>query len=182
MVVMPFALTDSNLPLEVAFPVLMANVVQVLAGPGRETPLVAGADRILPIPVGVGGTLHSPSGQIVQVDGDRPTATLNRIGVWDLRVASTTLSLAVNPDVSESDLAVRELVIPTLVDPTVAGDQDGAADTSPLGSQVALTTEGRVELSPWFLAVALLALTVELLASLWNRQRRTVGSERGITA
>lgn len=177
-VVMPFELSNSNLPLEAAFPVLMANAVQVLAGPRSDTPLMAGADRSLPLRQGDRATLHSPAGAAVQIDGQRPTATLDQTGIWQIQQSDPaaeqpTVSVAVNPDISESDLTVSEPQIPA-VQPAGTGNELGQTAAQRPGMLEPLTAEGRIELSRWLLLAALVALGIELAA--WAWQHRSDGA------
>lgn len=180
-VLFPFELSASNLPLEVAFPVLMANAMQVLAGPGSDTPLVAGADRSLPLAeFGAGATtaiLHSPAGAAIQIDRRRPTATLDQTGIWRLEGAGSgddreVLSLAVNPDVEESDLTVSEPEVPATA---AAGPQ--STETVGQTAQVTPTLaelpppQGRIELSRWLLLAAAVLFGIELAAWAWQHRR-----------
>lgn len=173
-VVMPFELSDSNLPLEVAFPVLMANAVQVLAGPSSDTPVVAGADRSLPVRQGSTATVRSPTGTVVQIDGQRPTATLDQTGIWqiqqsDAAAGQSTLSVAVNPDIGESDLTVSEPQLPA-GQPVAAESELGQTAAQRPGVPEPLAAEGRIELSRWLLLAALVALGIELAAWAWEHR------------
>lgn len=188
MVLLPFALSDSNLPLLVALPVLLSNVVTQLAAPPVDVPLVAGADRPLPLPAGVGAILTGPDGQAVRVDAARPSATLAEPGVWTVdhdgpvgeRAATI---LAVNPDPGEADLRVAgdgSTAVPTTAADEESGGVSGeAAQTRPSVDDLPLRTEGRVELWPWLVGAAALLLAVEVAARAWSRRRPGRASRPG---
>lgn len=182
MVLLPFALADSNLPLQVALPVLVSNVVQRLAAPPADVPLVAGADRTLPLAEGVEAVLTSPNGAAVAVGGARPSASLDVPGVWRLTVDGEPPSrgpavLAVNPDVGESDLDVVEPPLAVAAaDPEE--DEGSVAPRLALAGDTALRTDGRVELWRWFL----LAATALVLAELVAQARAERGGRRRAAA
>ncbi|WP_157965519.1 VWA domain-containing protein [Euzebya rosea] len=173
MVLLPFALADSNLPLQVGLPVLVANAVQQLAAPTTDVPLTAGADRSLPLPTGVEATLTSPDGATVPVGGFRPSATLDTPGVWTVAYDGTVPDtaprvLAVNPDTAESDLAVVEpaLGTPSTADTTTVTAGEVAQELA-LPGDTALATDGRIELWRWFAAAAAALVGLEVLLQAW---------------
>lgn len=112
-VVLTFDLLASNLPLEVAFPVLVANAAVWLAGPDGETAATAGQDVRLDVPPGATAATATPpgGGPGVPVDAGRAVLAVPRAGVW--RIAWSTgaaargdsVPLAVNPHPAEADLA-----------------------------------------------------------------------------
>lgn len=174
-VLLPFALADSTLPLQVAFPVLVANALQLLAGPVADAPLVAGVDRALPVTGQGSAVLIDPEGAGVAVDLSSPSATLDRTGIWTLRRdGAPDVVLAVNPDVGESDLTVTSAPVATTPsDDAAAEGTDDAAAAVVVGAEALsrpadpdpVATEGRIELSRWFLLAAIAVLAVELAAS-----------------
>ncbi|WP_341252882.1 VWA domain-containing protein [Euzebya pacifica] len=187
MVLLPFALADSNLPLQVGLPVLVANAVQQLAAPTTDLPLTAGADRALPLPAGVEATLTSPDGATVPVGGFRPSATLDTPGVWTVAYEGVVPDtaprvLAVNPDTAESDLVVVEptLGVPSSADTTTVTPGEVAQELA-LPGDTALVTDGRVELWRWFAAAAAALVALEVLLQAWAawRTRTTDGRASG---
>lgn len=106
-----FDLLQSNLPLQVAWPVLVANTVAELAGPSAPPPLLAGGLASVPIaPAATGVVLTPPAGEPLRVDPAAAQVRLDAAGIW--RVAYEAPGeeigpalLAVNPDPAESDLA-----------------------------------------------------------------------------
>ncbi|MFQ5523548.1 MAG: VWA domain-containing protein [Acidimicrobiia bacterium] len=99
-----FDLERSNLPVDIAYPILGARMVGALTGvSGAEAPLTVGD----PIPVGdTGGTVVDPRGNrvVVSVGDSEPVADLS--GFWAVRSEGEEQHriVAVNPDSSESSL------------------------------------------------------------------------------
>lgn len=180
LVLLPFALTDSNLPLQAAFPVLVANSLTHLAGRPADLPLIAGADRTLPLPAGVPATLTAPDGEAIRIGGLHVTATLDQPGVWQVDYDTpppgrSPTRLAVNADVAESDLRVgapgttgggRPADGQPSTQGGTPGDLGGTAPRLALPGDVALDTEGVAELWRWFLAAAALLVAAEVALSL----------------
>ena len=159
---LPFALADSTLPLEVAWPVLVANAVAWLTDAPAETPLVAGAEARLPVPPGARALrVRAPSGRDHDVEPQRPHVRVDEAGVWrvfaDLPEGTVEgTPVAVNAPAEESDLA-RERPAPAREarEAREAGE-DPAAVTARRGRRVV----GR-----GLLAVVLLLLVVEWASS-----------------
>ena len=158
-VYVPFSLSRSNLPVQVAWPVFAANTVSWLAGPPSAMPTVAGTTATVPVPAGATAvTAIPPAGDAVPVDPLRPQVRLDHPGLWEIRVegpddvvdeqAGTVL--AVNADPDESDLARGR---PAPVEQT---GRRGEAAPPP-------AQDGRRSLVPWFLAAALAALVADAL-------------------
>ena len=149
-----FDLRDSNLPLDVAWPVLVGNVLTELAGADARAPAVVGAEVDLQPPPGATAVeLSPPGGQARQLDRTRAVARLDRVGIWDvawvgdeqaLAAADPPLPLAVQPLPAESDLARPA--------PTASSDAGGTTVT---------TTDGVRLIGSGLLTAALLALLVE---------------------
>ncbi len=134
-VVLPFALSQTDLPLHPAFPVLIANAIDWLAGgpqagPGDAPVVSAGPHRA--------ATLIDPAGRAVTInarDGVFVLPPLEHVGLYRLRAAGWERRWVVSTvDPRESDLAV----IPSQGVP-------GSAD-APRPAQIPLT--------PWLLALA----------------------------
>lgn len=114
-VLLAFDLLGSNLPLETAFPVIVANAVAWLAGPDAEAAAIAGRDVRLSVPPGATGATATPpdGGPAVTLDAGRAVLAVPRTGVWqiawtvagDTGAAPSPALLAVNPDPAEADLA-----------------------------------------------------------------------------
>jgi hypothetical protein len=107
-VMLPFGLSQTDLPLHPAFPVLIANAVNWLTGgpevaPG-ESPLVAAGARTT-------GTLLDPTGRAVAVearDGLFILPPLDRVGVWRLRAEGWERRWIVSTvGANESDLTME---------------------------------------------------------------------------
>lgn len=160
-VYLPFALGDSNLPLQVAWPVLVANTVSWLAGPPTTPPATAGTTVTVPIPPGAtAAEIEGPAGEIRQLDLARPQVRVDLPGIWEIRYQGTTASaaeslLAVNTDPAESDLARGR---PTPVE--AQGDRTGTPEPP---------SSGRRSLSPYLLIPPLVFLVAE---ALWRPRRR----------
>ena len=158
---LPFALGDSNLPLQVAWPVFVANAVTWLAGPPTTTPAVAGTNAVIPIPPGVtGAEIEAPGGAVQRLDLARPQVRVDLPGVWQIRYqglteAAAQAQLAVNVDPAESDLARGR---PEPIE--AQGDRSGVPETP---------SSGRRSLSAYLLIPPLVLLVAE---ALWRPRRR----------
>lgn len=177
-VVVGFDLLASNLPLQPAWPVLVANAVSWLAGPPVSPPATAGSTVTLPAPTGTTEVVASPpGGEPIRLDPADPRLTVDQVGVWRLSYegrpeTSTVGAVAVNPAVEEGDLARAR------PDPVEARSSEEAARTTG-------TAQGRRTLTRELLA-GVLALV--LLEWLWSqlgrpwRQRRRASRRRAAPA
>lgn len=110
-VYLPFALADSTLPLEVAWPVMVANAVAWLTDAPADVPLVAGEEARLPVPAGATTlTVVAPSGAEHAVDPARPRVRVDEVGLWYVRpegpgTVPEGVPIAVNAPAGEGDLA-----------------------------------------------------------------------------
>jgi Mg-chelatase subunit ChlD len=150
-----FTLEQSNLPVDVAYPIIGARMVGGLAtAEGVADALIVG-DRL---PIGAtGGSLTDPRGNqtLVSLGDSEPVADL--AGFWTINPPDEEpFDVAVNADSAESDLEPAAS-LPSLR-PAPEGD--------PLVD--ATTTIART-LLPWVLAVLLLVLAVELYVSYRSR-------------
>lgn len=168
-VVAGFDLLQSNLPLQPAWPVFVANATSWLAGPPASTPATAGTTLTLPTPTGTEAIrVAPPSGDPITLDVAGPRLTVDQVGVWRLAYegpvsAVPVTAVAVNPDPSESDLARAR------PDPVEArNDAEGAI--------VAGASEGRRQLGQEVLVAVLLLVLAEWAWSQrlgpWRRRRR----------
>jgi hypothetical protein len=154
-VYLPFALSDSNLPLQVAWPVLVANSVTWLAGPPAAAPVTAGSVATVPVPAGVTAIeITAPGGAAQAVDPDRPQVRVDTPGAWHVEYTAADevppAVLAVNVDPAESDLArgrPKPLEAP--------GQRSGTVSGAP--------SAGRRSLAPFALAAVLALLVAEWL-------------------
>ena len=103
-----FSLADSNLPVQVAFPLLGDRLLTELAGTAQPTnSLEVGAS--LPISAGAAATVVDPGGTERSVAADSPAPIADRAGIWRIRTAGTAGTadrlVAVNPPSAESSVA-----------------------------------------------------------------------------
>jgi hypothetical protein len=175
-VLLGFDLLASNLPLQAAWPVLVANTVSWLAGPPVTPPATAGATVTLPAPPGTTAVVATPPGGAPQrLDPADPRLLVDQVGVWRLAyegepAEAAADALAVNATVEEGDLA-RERP-----DPVEARDAAGRHEAG--------AAEGRRPLAPLVL-VGVLALAVlewvwAQAVRPWRRRRRA--DRRRLTA
>lgn len=162
MIYVGFDLLATNLPLDVAWPVLVSNSVSWLAG-ALETPALRVGDSFrVDLPAGIDAAeVRSPSGAIRTIDGSQPLLRPDEVGVWTLawqaadKVLESTAPapvIGVNAIVEEGDLLAPapEQAVPSLV---------GAGEAPPVG---------RRYVGP----VLLVALLILLLADwLWAHRR-----------
>lgn len=153
-VVLAFALSQTDLPLHPAFPVLIANAVDWLAGGPQAAP---GDAPLVPAGPRRAATLIDPAGRAVTIearDGMFVLPPLEHVGLYRLRAADWERRWVVSTvDPRESNLAVTP---PQAV--------PGGAD-APQPAQIPLT--------PW-----LLALAAAVVAGEWMLWTRTVPSGR----
>ncbi|HEV8352845.1 MAG TPA: VWA domain-containing protein [bacterium] len=149
-VVMGFTLDQSDLILQVGFPILLQNAVSWLVG--GDAMLTAGSSLVVPAGEEASASLDGPPGRtIIRSSGGRfVVPSLDRAGVYTLRAGTMTRVVAVAPPAEESDIA------------PVAPVPVGAAATPP-GEM-----RRRAELWPLFIAGVLIVLAVEWV--LWLRR------------
>ncbi len=161
-----FDLLASNLPLQVAWPVLMANTVTWLAGPPAATPATAGTTVTLPVPPGAEAVVVSPpAGQPTRLPPASPQLRVDVPGVWrvtyegDAAAEAAPVAVAVNPDPGESDLARGR------PQPLGSGESQRAGTPAP--------SSGRRVLGPSLLVIPLALLLLEWLVPPGARPRRS---------
>jgi Ca-activated chloride channel family protein len=149
-VVLPFALNQSDLPLHPAFPVLVANAIDWLAGGRQAAP---GDAPVIPAGLRRTAMLLPPDGVAVTVrarDGVFALPPLDHVGLYRLRAEGWERRWVVSTvDSRESDLVVAP------------------APTSPVASETSQSAQ--VPLTPW-----LLGLAAALMAGEWMLWARTV--------
>ena len=143
-VLLPFELQRSDLPLQVAFPVLIANAVDWLAPPqGLNIPSSAKPGDVIALPPET--IVLMPNGQRVAVD-QRNFAQTDQLGIYTAQYKGTNSSFAVNfSNPAESKIAPH----PDLQ----VGGATPSAQIMPQYSQR--------EIWPWLAAGALVLLLVE---------------------
>jgi hypothetical protein len=162
-----FDLLQSSLPLQVAWPVLVANAVSWLTTPPVAAPLTVGDEARWTVPPGAEGVVvSSPEGAEARLDPARPRLLVDAAGVWTARwegpedaVAGLAPppEVAVNVPPAESDLSRDR--------PNAAGAPVGGAPaTAGTGQRVA----GRELLAG---VLALLLLNAALPAGTGSRLR-----------
>lgn len=170
-ILVAFDLLQSNLPLQTAWPVFVANAASWLAGPPAAPPATAGITLTLPTPVGTEAiAIEPPSGEPLSLDVAGPRLTVDQVGVWRLTyegpVAEPPLrEIAVNADPAESDLA-RER-------------PDPVEERGHLDARVAAgASEGRRQLGQELLLAVLVLAIGEWVWTQgirpWRRRRRQV--------
>ncbi len=153
-VLITFDLRRSDLPLQIAFPILIANSVEWLApAQGLNVPLNVKPGEVVPIPENTRVTL--PSGEEV-VAGRRGFAQTDRLGIYTFDAGQAQGAFAVNfSNVSESRIAPN----PNL--------QVGSANANANAEQVESRATSQREFWHWLAGIAL----VLLLAEWWVYQR-----------
>lgn len=150
-----FTLEQSNLPVDVAFPIIGARMVGGLASASGVADSIDVGD---PLPIGsLGGVITDPRGgeTVVSVGDSQPIAT--QAGFWSLAPEEgDAFEVAVNTAVAESALETAESL------PEVRPKPEGEEFVD------ATTTIART-LLPWFLGALLIVLAVELFVSFRSR-------------
>lgn len=146
-----FTLEQSNLPIDIAYPIIGARMVGGLATAQGAAAEVTVGERI---PVGnTGATVVDPRGNRIKLAVGDSEPVADQAGFWIIeRAGEESIQVAVNPDLSESDLApVRSLpeLRPALPEQDVDARPASLART----------------LLPWVLAALLVVLALELWVS-----------------
>lgn len=154
-VALTFAVGDSNLPLQVAFPILVDRALTDLAAASLPpTDLVV--DDALPVDATVGGSVTAPGGTTSEVVPGGPAPVATRPGFWTIEAPGRPeRTVAVNPDRRESDLEPAQAIqTPTRI--RRPGD---------------VTAQAEASLRAWILWPLLAVVVAELLVA---RRRRGV--------
>lgn len=153
-----FALGDSNLPVQVAFPLLGDRLLTELVGTSQST-VALDVGAALPVPPGAVATVVDPAGTERTVEPGAVAPIADRAGFWRIRDESGTDRLvAVNPPPAESLLAPADELTKPFVDPRAAAPA-ARAERSLVG---------------WLIGALLGVLAVE-----WLLARRRRGVARG---
>lgn len=170
-----FDLLESNLPLQVAWPVLVANAVTWLTVPPAAAPLTVGDEAVFAVPAGAEGVVvRSPAAgdgataEELHLDVTRPRVEVDRPGLWTAQWAGPQVEglpppapVPVNVPPSESDLSR----------PRPSG-QAGPGETA----AAALPGEGERSLARELLAIGLALLLLDALLRGRSRRRRLRGA------
>ncbi len=149
-----FALAGSNLPVQVAFPILGDRILRELAGPGSIGVPATVGDR-LPQDIDRAGLVERPDGGRVERPVGSGAPVADRAGFWQVTVGDDDpVLVAVNPPAEESSLQVA---------PSLAIEER----ERPRGESV-VGGESARSLLPW-VVLPLLAL---LAAEAWVSRRR----------
>lgn len=164
-----FDLTHSNLPVQVAFPILGANLLQWLAGGEAATVSTepAGTPIGLLTPVGHRARVTLPSGEVREVAAD--AATFNATdepGVYRIDYVDET------GDVAPGEVAVRRFV------PSESSGPSRRIEVAPAPGAAADDGFLIREWSPWIVAAALALMTIEW----WIGHQRPGIRRREVTA
>ncbi len=154
--VLSFDLHDSDLPLQVAFPLLVANLTGWLLPPsgiGASTSVQPGSSvPIQPLPTAEKVTITKPDSTVTTLSSPSPVLVADRVGVYQIAQLGPDGELlradllAVNLfDAAESDIAPRQSIRVGQVEVTIATQGE----------------EGQRELWPWLAGMALAVLGVE---------------------
>lgn len=154
-----FAIADSNLPVQVSFPILGDRILRELAGPGAIGVPATVGDR-LPHDVDRSAVLQRPGGARVERPVGSGPAIADRAGFWQVTIGDDApVLVAVNPPPEESDLRVApSLAIAEAERPRGQAIVGGASTRS---------------LLPWVVVPLLLVIAVEAVLS-----RRRLGVSR----
>ncbi len=149
-----FEPTDSNLPVQVAFPLLGDRLLAELAGATLPPAALDVGDAIV-VPIRTGATVTDPAGVVTDVAPGTTGMTADRPGVWTVAAPDRpAVTIAVNPAAAESDLTP----VPAL--------QTERREARP--GETRPTDE--TSLRPWVIALLALVLLAEFVLA-----RRLVG-------
>ena len=149
-----FELSDSNLPLQLAFPLLGDRLLAELTG-AVLPPSSIEVGNTLAATSQFGGVVTGPDGTVTELEPGSPGLVVERPGVWSVAAGDRPeLSVAVNPAATESTLTPVP-GLPTERRPLRPGESRPVSSSS---------------LRPWVLAAALVVVVGEFLLA-----RRRVG-------
>jgi len=157
-VYLTFALADSNLPVQLLFPLLGDRILTELAGAVVASTSLEVGD-VLPIPAGADATVTAPDGATADVAVGEPAPRATRQGFWAISgTDASTRLVAVNVPSSESAIAPADELVKPVADPR--GDTRAPA-------------RGEQSLVAWVIVALLVVLAIE-----WLLARRRIGVPR----
>lgn len=110
-VVLAFAVGDSNLPLQIAFPILVDRILTDLAAAALP-PSDLVVDDALPVEPSVGATVTAPGGATIEVPPGAPGPIASRPGFWTIAAPGRPdRVVAVNADREESSLEPAQALL-----------------------------------------------------------------------
>ncbi len=151
-----FALDQSNLPLQVAFPLLGDRLLTELAGAALPPADLRVGD---PLPLSITGptTVDAPAGVQLSLAAGSAAPVTDTAGYWTVRQEGRPeVAFAVNADPAESSIAPAQS-LPVPARPLAPGERRATGERPWLG---------------WVIAAALVVLAAELA---FSRRRRGVG-------
>ena len=156
--ILAFDLRDSDLPLQIAFPILMANITGWLS-PGRAFDAPTGLQPGAPVAVVPGAS--STAVLVQKPDGSRWSAEVGEEDLFFTETDTPGLYTVLLRDAAADRLAGSFAV--NLFSPAESAIRP--AESLPIGQTVVETEEegdvGQRELWPWLLAIAVIVLIVE---------------------
>ena len=153
-----FALDESTLPLQAAYPVLVERIITELAQAALPPARLTVGER-LPVDPRLPATITDPAGSSVEVAAGGTAPAAGRMGFWRVdQEGRVPVVVAVNPPPGES------AITPAIELPFARG----FGETDGVGSQ------GQVPLRRWVLAALLSVVAAE-----WLLARRRVGVSAG---
>jgi Mg-chelatase subunit ChlD len=126
-----FNLSQSNLPVQVAFPVLADRLLTDLTGSGAP-PSDLRVGQTLPLALAEGATVEAPGGARLTVPPGGAPPVLDRVGFWTITrptANAAPVTVAVNADPAESTLAPAGS-LPAPARPTAPGERKPAGERS----------------------------------------------------
>lgn len=158
-----FNLAESNMPIQVAFPVLGDRLVTDLTG-AAAPPSDLRVGQTLPLALAEGATVEAPGGDRTAVPAGAAAPVVDRVGFWKItREGRPDVIVAVNADPAESVLAPADS-LPVPARPPAPGERKPA---------------GERPLLPWIAAAVVMLLAAEFL---FSRRRRGVGRRQWVAA
>jgi len=141
-----FALRDSNLPVQLAFPLLADRLVGDLTGTGLAAESLEVGDR-LPVPAGAASEVVGPDARRRAVAAGDPAPRATRSGFWRITTeGAAEVVVAVNVPPAESTLAPADVAAPP--DSRTAAP-DAAKQATPMLPWLLLPLLALVALEAW---------------------------------
>ncbi len=147
-----FAIADSNLPVQIAFPILGDRILTELSGTALSSPSIE-VGAALPIDPSADATIVGPDGQTRGFTAGDPALRATLPGFWIIQTTGNPDRLiAVNPPTTESAVSPRDTLVPPV--------DDAARAVTPARTEHSLL--------PWVILPLLVLLAVETWLA-WRR-------------